>query len=69
MLREGVEYNQKLNFSFRYPDLTVKFFGVSLWLKSLRIKVKSLGLMVLQACNLVKDTFVTLSKIFFKDFE
>ena len=69
MLREGVEYNQKLNFSLRYPDLTVKFFGVSLWLKSLRIKVKSLGLMVLQACNLVKDIFVTLSKIFFKDFE
>ena len=69
MLRKGVDYKQKLNFSLRYPYLTVKFVRVSLWLKSLKINVKSLGLMKLPACNLNKDIFVTPSKILFKDFE
>ena len=69
MLRKGAEYNQKLNFSLRYPHLTLKFFGISLWLKPLKLIVKGLGVMKLQACNLNKDIFVTPSKIFFKDFE
>ena len=56
-------------FLLGYPYLIVKFFGVSLWLNSLKIKVKSLGLMKLQACNPFKDIFVTASKIFLKDFE
>ena len=47
MLQKVVEYNQELNFSLRDSHLTVKFFRISLWLKSLKIKVKSLGLMKL----------------------
>ena len=69
MLQKGVEYNQKLNCSLRYLHLTGKFFRVSLWLKSLKIKGRSLVLMKLQACNLVKDIFVTPSKKVFKGFE
>ena len=47
MLQKGVEYNQKLNYFLGYPHLTVKLSRVSLWLKSLKIKVESLGLMKL----------------------
>ena len=63
---KGVDYNQKPNFSLRYPHLTVTFFGVSLWLKSLKMKLKSLGLMKLQACNLVKDILLLLQRYFLK---
>ena len=63
---KGVDYNQKLNFSLRYPHITVTFFGVSLWLKSLKMKLKSLGLMKLQACNLVKDILLLFQRYFLK---